>query len=78
MLFVGSGMHVTDGDEAYADVTAAMEDAFVAACRRRPDLTLEERFVALLLLKDRILERYLEPDLLAPELAGVARRLYRV
>lgn len=65
-------------EEAYADVASAMELSFVAARERRPDLTREELFVALLLLKDRILEQHLPPSSLPPELATLARKLYSI
>ena len=72
------GSDSREQDEEYAEIAAAMEVAFVEACGRRPSLTREQRFIALLLLKDRILERYLVPDTLAPELALVARKLYQI
>jgi hypothetical protein len=65
-------------DEGYAEVTAAMESAFVAARARRPHLTPAELFVALLLLKDRIIENYLPVESLPPELTTIARDLYGV
>lgn len=71
-------MDADEVDEDYALIAEAMESAFVDACRRRPALTAEERFVALLLLKDRILEQHLPPDALAPELAAIARALYDI
>jgi len=55
-----------------------MERAFVAAWRRRPDLSGEDVFIALLLLKDRILERHIRPEDLAPELRSLARELYEI
>jgi hypothetical protein len=67
-----------DVDEAYAEVASAMESAFLSARTRRPQLTVAELFVALLLLKDRILEQHIMPDSLPPELAEVARRLYGI
>jgi hypothetical protein len=67
-----------DGDEVYAEVASAMELAFVAAYERRPELSKEELFVALLLLKDRILERHVSPEELQPNLASVARKLYSI
>src|SRR5581483_3377813 len=74
----GRGVDADEVDEDYALIAEAMESAFVDACRRRPALTAEERFVALLLLKDRILEQHLPPDALAPELAAIARALYDI
>jgi hypothetical protein len=67
-----------EGEDSYAEVASAMETAFVAARDRRPGLTRDELFVALLLLKDRILEQHVLPDELAPELAPIARRLYSI
>jgi hypothetical protein len=70
-----------DADEIEADyalIAEAMEGAFLDACRQRPELSLEERFVALLLLKDRLLEQHLPPDALAPELGDIARALYDI
>ena len=67
-----------DPDESYAEVAHAMESAFVAARDQRPHLTVAELFVALLLLKDRILEQHIAPEALPPELARVARDLYGI
>lgn len=73
-----SGSAETDGDEAYALVASAMELSFVAARERHPELSRDELFVALLLLKDRLLEQHLLPDELAPELRKIALKLYEI
>lgn len=74
----GSEGSAVTRDEAYATVAHAMECAFFESSARRPDLTREELLVALLLLKDRLLESHLEPSTLAPEMRKVARSLYAV
>src|SRR5512144_2284793 len=65
-------------DDAYAEITSAMESAFVMARLRRPNLSLGELFIALLLLKDRLLEQHISVDGLPPELAEIARQLYSI
>lgn len=65
-------------DEAYAEVTSAMEDAFIKARQKRPHLSLGELFVSLLLLKDRIIEQHLPIDTLPPELVDLAQQLYNI
>ncbi len=67
-----------DQEELYAEVTVAMERAFESVRDNLPELTADELFLALLLLKDRILEQHLDSTELSPDMAPLARRLYEL
>ena len=71
-------MGLADQDERYAEVTVAMERAFESVRDSFPELTADELLLALLLLKDRILEQHLDSTELSPVMAPLARRLYEL
>ncbi|HZU97579.1 MAG TPA: hypothetical protein VFF73_12845 [Planctomycetota bacterium] len=71
-------MGLADQDERYAEVTVAMERAFESVRDNFPELTADELLLALLLLKDRILEQHLDSAELSPAMAPLARRLYEL
>ncbi len=75
---LGNSRSPASPEETYAVVSVAMEAAFLRARAENPGLSQNDLLVSLLLLKDRLLEKYIETDSLAPPLAGLAKRLYEI